>query len=122
MQGQKIVRGDGVECDYCKKHNIVVDDIISFVKDQGHSANYAWTNEWLFELLDGLKMFKGDVEFVEYYNGVIDDVKDFFYDFTRPIEEFGAIGYCVEEDMIYHIGAIPEEMAEQWKKENIKKS
>ena len=114
MQGQKIVRGDGVECDYCKNNNVIVDDVVSFVP-KGASM----TNEQIFELLESLQMTKGDAEYMEKYNGVVDDIKFFFYDFTRPVEEFGAMGYCVEEDMVYHIGGIPEEFAKQWKKDRI---
>lgn len=117
MLGQKIVRGDSVECDYCKSNNVIVDDVASHVP-KGASM----TNAELFVLLDSLLMTKGDAEYIKKYNGVVNDIKCVFYDFTRPIEEFGAMGYCVEEDIIYHIGAIPEEMTEQWEKENIKNS
>lgn len=84
-----------------------------------------WTNEQILKFLDGQKIVRGDgveCDYCKEHNGVIEDVKAFFYDFTRPIEEFGAMGYCVEEDIIYHIGAIPDEMAKQWEKENIKNS
>ena len=73
IKGQKILRGDGTECDYCKQHN-----------------------------------------------GVIDDVVDYFYDFIRPLEEFGCLGKCNEDDVIYHIGGIPEQDVEQWTKTHIK--
>ena len=73
IKGQKIIRGDGVECDHCKQHN-----------------------------------------------GVIDDVVDYFYDFIRPLTEFGALGMCNEDGNVYHIGGIPEEHAEQWQKQRIK--
>lgn len=114
MQGQKIVRGDGVECEFCKKNNVIVDDVASFVP-KGASM----TNAEIFELLDSLQMTKGDAEWMKKYNEVLDDIKSFFYDFTRPIEEFGAMGYCEEEDMVYHIGGIPDEMANQWKRDHI---
>lgn len=109
LDDQKIVRGDGVECNYCKKHNVIVDDVISFVKDQGRCNDYTWTNDKIFSLLDSLQL-KEDSDYAASYNDVIDDVKDFFYDFTRPIEEMGAMGYCEEEDIVYHIGHIPGEM------------
>lgn len=82
-----------------------------------------WTNEQIIKFLDGQKIVRGDgveKDYCKEHNAVIDDVKSFFYDFTRPVEEFGAMGYCVEEDMVYHIGGIPEEFVEQWKKDRIK--
>jgi hypothetical protein len=81
-----------------------------------------WTNEQIIKFLDGQKIVNGDgieTDSCKEHNAVIDNVKAFFYDFTRPIEEFGAMGYCVEEDIIYHIGGIPEEFAKQWKEDRI---
>jgi len=118
INGQKIIRGDGIECDYCKKHNVVVDDVISFVKDTGRCNDYAWTNDEVFNLLGSLQL-KEDSDYAARYNGTINDIICYFYDFTIPVEEFGAMGYCVEEDMVCHIGAIPDEMSEQWKKDHI---
>lgn len=70
-----------------------------------------WTNEQILKFLEGQKLVNG-VGVVDNYcqdhNDVIDDIKDFFYDFIRPQEEFGAMGYCVEEDTVYHIGGLPE--------------
>lgn len=117
IQGQKIVRGDGTECDYCKSNNVIVDDVMSFMP-----VGVSLTNDQILEFLDTLKMTKGDAEYMEKYNSVVDDIKFYFYDFTRPIEEFGAMGYCEEEDAVYHIGAIPKEMANQWIKEHVKNS
>lgn len=71
----------------------------------------SWSNEQILHFLDGQKMCRGEGTVDNYcqdHNDVIDDIKDFFYDFMRPIEEFGAMGYCVEEDMVYHIGGLPE--------------
>ncbi len=70
-----------------------------------------WSNEQILHFLDGQKIVNGAGEVDNYcqdHNDVIDDIKDFFYDFMRPETEFGAMGYCVEEDMVYHIGALPE--------------
>ena len=121
MNDQKIVRGDGDECDYCKKHNIIIDDIVSFVETQGRPADDAWTNAEVFSLLESLRLKENpDCTVTTRYNGVIDDVQAYFYDFMRPVEEFGAMGYCEEEDIIHHIGGIPEEMSEQWKEKHIK--
>lgn len=70
-----------------------------------------WSNEQVVKFLDGQKICRGDGRVDEYcqkHNDVIDDVKEFFRGFTVPEEEFGAMGYCVEEDMVYHIGGLPE--------------
>jgi hypothetical protein len=69
-----------------------------------------WTNEQILKFLDGQKITRGDgveCDYCKQHNDVIDDVKDFFYDFTRPVEEFGAMGYCEAEDLVYHIGQLP---------------
>ena len=106
LDGQKIIRGDGVECDYCKKHNVVVDDVISFVKDTGRCNDYAWTNDEVFNLLGSLQL-KEDSDYAARYNDTINDIICYFYDFTRPVEEMGAMGYCEAEDLVYHIGQLP---------------
>lgn len=70
-----------------------------------------WSNEQILHFLDGQKIVNGAGEVDEYcqkFNDVVDDIKEFFRGFTVPEEEFGAMGYCVEEDQIYHIGALPE--------------
>jgi hypothetical protein len=71
-----------------------------------------WSNEQILKFLDGeCKVCRGDGSVDEYcqkHNDVIDEVKSFFSDFMIPPEEFGAMGYCVEEDMVYHIGGLPE--------------
>ena len=70
-----------------------------------------WSNEQILHFLDGQKIVNGAGEVDNYcqdHNDVIDDIKDLFYDFMRPETEFGAMGYCVEEDQIYHIGGLPE--------------
>ena len=67
----------------------------------------SWTNEEIFKYLDGL-MLKGDLDYFKEYNWAVSDVRCFFQDFTIPVEEFGAMGYYAEEDVVYHIGAIPE--------------
>lgn len=33
IKRQKIIRGDGVECDYCKQHNAVIDDVVDYFYD-----------------------------------------------------------------------------------------
>lgn len=75
-----------------------------------------WSNEQILKFLDGeCKICRGDGSVDEYcqnHNDVIDNVKDFFYDFMRPETEFGAMGYCVEEDTVYHIGGLPEPIRE----------
>ena len=107
IDGQKIVRGDGTECDYCKSHNMIIDDIKSFVTEKESR-----TNEEVFALLDGLRLVFNEGETISdmatKYNNAIDDVADYFYDFTRPVEEFGAMGYFEEEGAVFHIGKIPE--------------
>lgn len=87
---------------------MIIDDIVSFVPEE---ANV--TNDQILKFLDSIKMTKGDAEFMAKYNGVVDDIKCFFYDFAMPVEEFGAMGYCEEEDVVYYIGAIPEEFTNQ---------
>lgn len=70
-----------------------------------------WTNEQILHFLDGQKIVDGngvETEHCKGHNAVIEEVKAFFYDFTRPTSEMGAMGYCEEEDMLYHIGEIPE--------------
>ncbi len=70
-----------------------------------------WSNEQILKFLDGQKLVNGNGEVDNYcqdHNDTIDDIKDFFYDFMRPETEFGATGYCVEEDTVYHIGGLPE--------------
>jgi hypothetical protein len=84
-----------------------------------------WTNEQIIKFLDGQKIVRGDgieTDYCNDHNAVIEDVKAFFYDFMRPVEEFGAMGYCAEEDMVYHIGGVPEEHADQWKMERVNNS
>lgn len=70
-----------------------------------------WSNEQILKFLDGQKIVNGEGVVDNYcqgHNDTIDDIKDFFYDFMRPETEFGATGYCVEEDTVYHIGGLPE--------------
>lgn len=70
-----------------------------------------WSNEQILKFLDGQKIYRGDGVVDNYcqdHNDVVDDIKEFFRGFTIPKEEFGAMGYCVEEDTIYHIGELPE--------------
>jgi hypothetical protein len=72
-----------------------------------------WSNKQILKFLDGQKIVRGDgveCEHCQQHNSVIDDVKSFFFHFELPEEEFGAMGYCEEEDVVYHIGEIPEEM------------
>lgn len=66
-----------------------------------------WSNEQIIKFLRGQKL---NETFNKHYshNDAIDDLIDFFYDFERPETEFGAMGYCVEEDMVYHIGGLPD--------------
>ena len=33
IKGQKIIRGDGAECDHCKQHNAVIDDVVDYFYD-----------------------------------------------------------------------------------------
>jgi hypothetical protein len=37
----------------------------------------------------------------------LENAIDVFADFDRPLDEFGAMGFCVEENQIFHIGPIP---------------
>lgn len=70
-----------------------------------------WSNEQILKFLDGQKIINGEGivdNYCQDHNDVIEDIKDFFYDFMRPETEFGATGYCVEEDTVYHIGGLPE--------------
>lgn len=70
-----------------------------------------WSNEQILKFLDGQKICCGDGTVDNYcqaHNSVIDDVKDFFSDFMRPQEEFGAMAYCVEDDVVVHVGNLPE--------------
>lgn len=70
-----------------------------------------WSNEQILHFLDGQKIVNGAGEVDEHcqeFNDVVDDIKEFFRGFTVSEEEFGAMGYCVEEDAVYHIGALPE--------------
>jgi hypothetical protein len=118
IDGQKIAQGSGIECDYSKSHNIVVDDVIYFIKDQGRCDDYVWTNDEVINLLSGMRL--NDVlDYAAVYNDTIGDIICYFYDFTRPVEEFGAVGYCVKEDMVYHIGGVPKEFAKQWKEDRV---
>ena len=48
-------------------------------------------------------------EYAEAYNDGVQAAVEHFFDYTRPQEEFGAMAYCVEENMTWHIGTIPEE-------------
>ena len=72
-----------------------------------------WTTEEVIKILQGIKIVdsNGDAssQFCTDHNDAIDDAICTFYDFIRPQEEFGAMAYCVEENMTYHIGTIPEE-------------
>lgn len=80
-----------------------------------------WSNEQILKFLDGQKLVNGNGEVDNYcqdHNDTVDDIKDFFYDFMRPQEEFGAMGYCAEEDTVYHIGGLPEPLRMQVEEEN----
>lgn len=33
IKGQKITRGDGIECNHCKQHNGVIDDVADYFYD-----------------------------------------------------------------------------------------
>lgn len=82
-----------------------------------------WTTEEVIDLIKGQKIVNSDGEEDEYckqHNEVVDYIADHFYDFIRPVTEFGAMGVCNEDGAIYHIGGIPEENAEQWQKQRIK--
>jgi hypothetical protein len=80
-----------------------------------------WSNEQILHFLDGQKIVNGAGEVDEHcqeFNDVVDDIKEFFRGFTVPKEEFGAMGYCVEEDQIYHIGGLPEPLRVPIEEEN----
>lgn len=82
-----------------------------------------WTTEEVIELIQGQKIVNGNGEEDErckQYNQVVDEIADYFYDFVRPVTEFGAMGLCNEDAQIYHIGGVPEEHAEQWQKQRVK--
>jgi len=71
-----------------------------------------WTTEEVMKILKGCKICDGEgkatSKFCVDHNAAIDDAIDAFFDFTRPLDEMGAMAYCPEEDMIYHVGAIPD--------------
>lgn len=69
-----------------------------------------WTTEEVIEILKGQKLVSPsgrNNEFVHSHNQGVDSCIDMFEDFQRPQEEFGAMGYCLEDQTIYHIGTIP---------------
>jgi len=69
-----------------------------------------WTNEEVLKLLEQNRMLSKPSWWCEKeheaYNEAIDTLSELFHDFTRPLEEMGAMGYNPEEDMVYHVGAI----------------
>lgn len=80
-----------------------------------------WSTEEVLQMLDGQKILNGNWEEDEHckeFNSMIDDVKDHFYDFLRPLTEWGALGKG-EDGAIYHIGGIPEEAVREWEKEHV---
>ena len=84
-----------------------------------------WTTEEVIELIEGQKIVRGDgveCDYCKHHNEAIDVVVDYFYDFIRPLTEFGALGKCNEDGGIYHIGGVPEEEVERWKAEKIKEN
>ena len=81
-----------------------------------------WTTDEVIEIIKGQKIAQDDgteCDYCKRYNDVIDDLVDYFYDFKRPLVEFGCLGQCNEDNMVYHIGGIPEESVEQWSKQHI---
>lgn len=69
-----------------------------------------WTTEEVMKIVEGCKIVQIEGKYserIEEYNMVIDNVINQFYDFQRPLDDFGAMAYCPEEDMIYHVGSIP---------------
>lgn len=72
-----------------------------------------FTTEEVIKILQGCKISdaKGDTssKFCTDHNDAIDGAISTFYDYLRPADEFGAMAYCPEEDVTYHIGTIPEE-------------
>ena len=73
-----------------------------------------WTNDEVIKIIKGCKLVrnknKGEEEskLVKDHNFGIDSALSNFYSFQADPKEFGALAYCPEEDMIYHIGDIPE--------------
>lgn len=71
-----------------------------------------WKNEEVIRLIEGQKLLNSSGEEDEYckrWNEVVDSIAEQFQDFMRPVEEFGAMAYCVEDEVVYHVGKIPDE-------------
>lgn len=71
-----------------------------------------WTNEEVIKILNGIKICEIDengdpILCTGPFNAGINSAIYQFQDFIRPIEQPGAMAYCPEEDMIYHIGEKP---------------
>lgn len=72
-----------------------------------------WTTEEVIKLIQHWRLSPGDpgneqqVKECDDHNYVIDSICCSFQDFLRPDEEMGAMAYCPEEDIVYHIGKIP---------------
>ena len=82
-----------------------------------------WSIEEVIELIQGQKIVNGNGEEDErckQYNQVVDEISDYFYDFVRPVTEFGAMGLCNEDGGTYHIGGMPKEHVEEYQKQRIK--
>lgn len=72
-----------------------------------------WTTEEVMKILADCKISGGksaaSIQYCTDHNDAINDAINTFYDYLRPADEFGAMAYCPEENMTYHIGTIPEE-------------
>jgi hypothetical protein len=66
-----------------------------------------WTTEEVIELLEGMKLCtiggKED-KYCKMENAAIARAKNFFEDFLRPEDEFGAMAYDPDSKQVYHIG------------------
>ena len=73
-----------------------------------------WTTEEVIKLLEGCMWVQEGVgqddlpDDIKQINFGVDECISQFKDFLIPDDQMGAMGYCPEEDVVYHIGPIPE--------------
>ena len=66
-----------------------------------------WTNKEVMAFLQDCMLSPEDSQKFANPNFALENAIEVFEDFDRPLDEFGAMGFCVEENQIFHIGPIP---------------
>jgi hypothetical protein len=85
---------------------LTTDELLVSPKDGRVMKRDGWTNQEVIDIIEG-HIVSDKSTYAQEHNEGVSVCAEAFYDFTRPLEEFGAMGYDPENKQIVHIGALP---------------